>query len=255
MFINPVPQSAWDLKFRLFKVEARVHPSFWLGGLLFARNSGDMVHLAAGVALLFVSILVHEMGHALAGRYFGDRAPSVSLYVMGGFYQAGSARLQYGKFIGMCLCGPLAGFLLGAAAFGAMVAISLHYIPKNELLEFVLINAFYINAIWGLVNLLPVFPLDGGQIFRELLRWKFPRQGDVLCFTVSMVVGIAVAMIGLALNYLFDFGLFMALLFGSMAWQNYQFRKIALLSRGHAEDEDEQPRQAWERDADWWKKG
>ena len=106
-----------------------------------------------------------------------------------------------------------------------------------------------------LVNLLPVFPLDGGQIFRELLRWKFPRQGDVLCFTVSMVVGIAVAMIGLALNYLFNFGIFMALLFGSMAWQNYQFRKIALLSRDHSEEDDEQPRQAWERDADWWKKG
>ncbi len=61
--------TAYDLKFKLLGIPARVHPSFWLGGLLFTSGSHGIQFILVGIALLFLSIFVHEMGHALCGKH------------------------------------------------------------------------------------------------------------------------------------------------------------------------------------------
>lgn len=76
---------------------------------------------------------------------------------------------------------------------------------------------FFINLYWGFVNLLPVQPLDGGQISREFFTWIMPRNGQRVALGVSALVGglIAVyAMVGMNSPYL-------AAIFGIMALQSY----------------------------------
>ena len=117
---------------------------------------------------------------------------------------------------------------------------------------------FWINAIWGVANLLPIFPLDGGQIARELARWKSPRRGDAIALQISFCVAIAIALLAIAKalspsyrasNALGD--IFPVLLFGMLAYQSYSLRK-QILQYG-AEEEAEDSRQRWEQNADWWK--
>lgn len=250
-----LPQTRFDLKFRLLGVAARVHPSFWLLALLFAGPEMRFSEFLIGSVLLFLSISVHEMGHALSGKHYGDRSPSILLYGMGGLYFPGSTNLRRGRAIWMLVWGPLAGFLLGAIFAVIALGTSRGWIPRHELLEFAVRNGIFINLIWGLVNFVPVFPLDGGQIFMEIVRWKFPHKDDVFGYTVSMVVGIVAAVASLAAGFFVGFRtcLWPALLFGSLAYQNFKLRKFAIMSGGHFEEEA--PRQAWEQDADWWKGG
>ncbi|NOZ40261.1 MAG: hypothetical protein GXP24_08555, partial [Planctomycetes bacterium] len=52
----------------------------------------------------------------------------------------------------------------------------------NEMLT----NLFFTNILWGVVNLLPIYPLDGGQISRELCQLRHPREGMILSLRISM---------------------------------------------------------------------
>lgn len=252
MFLQGVQPTAWDLKFRLFGIESRVHPGFWLGGLLFAQTAKSTWELLAGVGALFVSIMVHELGHALCGKYYGDKVPSITLHMMGGYYTPGSIGLKHGQQIWMLIWGPLAGFILGAIAVGVAFAMLQKVIPYSDVLWTIVRNTIWICMIWGVVNLFPIFPLDGGQIFREIVRWKFPSKDDAFCYKVSMIVALMVSGLAIWLAVTFGFGIITVILFLSLAYQNYQFYQMEKNRRG-VEDEDG-PKQPWEQDADWWKK-
>ena len=138
--------------------------------------------------------------------------------------------------------------------FGVAVGLALTGVTIPKLVQGLLFQAVFINVVWGVVNLIPVFPLDGGQILQEVVRWKFPRKGDEFVCTVSMWVGASVALLLLAAHFAFHTGLFGPLLFGLLAYQNFTLRKqIRAMGPYYGREEDE-PRQPWERDADWWKK-
>ncbi len=251
------PPTPFDLKFRLLGVDARIHWTFWLGGLLFTRGSTEFSLVLTGIATLFISILVHEMGHALSGKYFGDRVPSITLHAMGGHYTPGYS-LRHRQFVWMIIWGPLAGFILGGVAVAAWYLVPIGILASNKILFYVIWDAMWINIVWGVVNLLPVFPLDGGQVLREVLRWRNPSGDDVRAYTVSMVAAVIVAALMAALNVLnitSSFGLYPILLFGFLAYNNYVLRKYEIETGGMARHEELAPRQPWERDADWWKNG
>jgi stage IV sporulation protein FB len=248
-----IPETRFDLKFRILGVDARIHPTFLLCGFLFAAGAGGILFMLVGTVVLFISILVHEMGHALCGKHYGDRVPSILLYGLGGLYFPGSIRLREGKQIWMCLCGPLAGFILGAVAAGALFALRHEWLPYSDLLYFIIWSAIWINLIWGLVNLLPIFPLDGGQILREIVSWKFPLKDDAFSYTFSLIAAVIMVAAAIAAHIMFNIGIVPALLFAVLAFQNYQLRKHSILTGGMAQEEEE-PREAWQQDPDWWKK-
>jgi Zn-dependent protease len=74
-----------------------------------------------------------------------------------------------------------------------------------------------VNIMWGIINLLPVFPLDGGQIARELLNIQNPRNGTVMALQLSAGTAVLVAAYAL-LNE----RIYLALLFGYLAYANFQ---------------------------------
>src|SRR2546422_735068 len=80
---EPPAHTRYDLHFSLAGIPVCVHPLFWLMTALFGASAGDLIQLLVWIAVVFVSILIHEMGHALMMRWYGQ--PSrVVLYLAGG---------------------------------------------------------------------------------------------------------------------------------------------------------------------------
>ncbi|MCA9234550.1 MAG: hypothetical protein KDA44_03735 [Planctomycetales bacterium] len=251
LFAEP-PRSEYDLRFRAFGFPVRVHPYFWLLAVLLGVGFGrgesvDLADLVIWIAVVFVSILVHELGHAFAQRHFGGR-PWITLHAMGGLAACDDCDRAPRSQILIALAGPAAGF---ASALLAVVALRItgHVVgfrfgspdsfgsaieglrifggtlyweaTGNPRMNFLLRQFFWVNIGWGLINLLPIYPLDGGQVSREVLTLKNPRRGIVLSLQVSMSAAAIMAGVGLVAWK----SLFTALLFGSLAYSSYQALK------------------------------
>lgn len=249
MFFAEPPRSQYDVHFRLFGFPVRVHPFFWVVAILLGvgvrpGRKVDLAELLIGVGVIFASILIHELGHALMQRRFGGR-PWITLYAFGGLASCSDCDRSPRSQILISLAGPAAGFAFAVAAVvllrltGHVAGIApgsgqhapdgfyalplfiatvfwepLASRPANLLLG----NLFWVNIGWGLVNLLPIYPLDGGQVSREVLTLSNPRRGIVLSLQVSMVAAAAMAVIGLV-----AWGSpLVALMFGSLAYSSYQ---------------------------------
>ena len=144
-----------------------------------------------GALIMTLSILLHELGHALAYRLFGEPNATIVLWGLGG--------LTYGRKPGrpwqdivISLAGPFFGFVLGMASLWASVAFGRRLDPR---LADVLGLLVFINLFWTVVNVLPIHPMDGGQALRTLLvSWK-----GLAGLKASLVISIATAVLaGLA---------------------------------------------------------
>jgi stage IV sporulation protein FB len=258
-------RTAWDLKWTMFRIPCRVSPWFWLVSFLFCYDFGQpppMPFVCIGIGCMFLSILVHEYGHAFAGRYYGDDENYTILYWLGGLCVPGKGVPPRMPRIVVLLWGPGAEFILGAIAGAVILAARRDLIHiHNDYLWAALINLMYISFIWAGMNLVPVYPLDGGQILLEIVRWKAPQRGELFGFTVSMVAAIIITVgaIGFA-GYRAARGqqdprdLFPAFLFGQLAFKSYQYRKHIEMY-GQIEGITPERREAWEQDPDWWKRG
>ena len=157
------------LRFRLFGFPVRIDVTFLLIAAFLGLGTGevDIGLMLTWVVLLGGSVLAHELGHAVAARSLGAR-PSILIHGMGGLTSYVPPRpLTRGESIGVSLAGPGAGFALGLVVLG--VALAAPTPAHGSLAELAVRAAIYINLGWGLVNLLPVLPLDGGQILVQLM--------------------------------------------------------------------------------------
>lgn len=177
---HPEP-TAYDVKFRLFGVPVRVHPAFWLVhgtiGLLFAQIGGASVFFL-WVGCVFVSILVHELGHVFAGRAFGADGEIV-LTILGGLAIGSSdLHVRWHRII-VYLAGPAAQLLLAGILWLILAPMGDESPAAGAFSRYVFLTLnvlMGINVSWPLFNLLPIPPLDGGQVARELIHWH--RFGD-----------------------------------------------------------------------------
>lgn len=254
---NPTP---FDLHFRLFGFPVRVSPWFWLVSALlgdFILNKYGLLYLLVWIACVFVSILLHELGHAFAARWFGSPA-RIDLIAFGGLASyAHPPRAGWRRML-IALAGPAAGFLLAGAIYGSNEAA-----PWRESSDFALRTysfLIWINLFWNCVNLLPIWPLDGGKVCRELAYMAGARNPDAIAYGVSMVVAGLLAVWGLLVatgneprwlveNSPFAPSLFMTIWFGLFAVQSYVLlqeanRRAAWGKPYHDEDDDRLP---WER--------
>lgn len=234
MLLAEPPRSSADLNFGLLGIPVRVHWSFWLVSVLMCFNAtgGDAVLIVSWVAASFLSIVVHEMGHALIIRKQGWR-PWVTLYAMGGLASYHPTRHNPWTQIQISFAGPAAGFIFAALIYMVLL-LSGHPVefPRDSSLFFsieitgvdtrvpkwdFIHNLLFINIWWGLLNLLPIFPLDGGNISREFLNMH-SSDGLRISLQLSMVTAIVVAILG----YMKLHDLYIALFFGYMAFMSYQ---------------------------------
>ena len=118
MLLGEPPPTQADLHFRVFGIPVRVHPLFWIVTLflgLAAARRPIRCETLIWVAVVFVSILVHELGHALMQRYFGGH-PWITLYGFGGLASCNDCDRSPRSQILISLAGPVAGFLLAASS-------------------------------------------------------------------------------------------------------------------------------------------
>lgn len=196
------------LRFRLGRIPIEVEPLFWLMAFVMGSNlRGPAIVL--WVLVVFVSIIVHELGHALASMAFGARA-KIKLHSMGGLTFP-DRKLTRSQEIIMTLAGPFAGFALAAVAYAIVWQFPTVLLTPNAglLLSFLV----SVNFWWGVMNLLPVPPLDGGHV---ALALGGPRRHHAV-----RVVAVAVA--GLVVVWsVMDGAMYRAVLFGLLGYQNLQ---------------------------------
>jgi len=222
---GPIQPTRFDLAFSLFGIPVRVTPWFWLGGVLLGygllrdQERGPTLMLI-WLGVMFVSILIHELGHACFAALFGY-PPSIMLYQFGGvtLYQPMHA-YSTAKAILITAAGPAFGFVLAAASLIAlyMVGSAVGFGQGGTTLwQEALGMSASINIFWTILNLMPVLPLDGGQICREACIAASPRRGIFVALWISVVVG---ALIGLGMFYTRQ--TFGGIMFLMLAVQNYQ---------------------------------
>ena len=223
------------ISFSLFGFPTTIQPFFGLIALLItAANLGpinDMpfwiAQLAVGAAGVLLSILVHELGHAFSFRYL-FRVPCV--IVLHGFGGMAVPQQQYNRGYGfsgavkgcfLAFSGPLAGFVLAFfTLFTFFSFFSLDVVPADvglALLHWFLWWTGMISIFWGIINLMPIYPMDGGHIAREICEFLFPRRGIEISLILSMAA--AVLLIGAAIQMKM---IILAVFFGFFAYQNYQ---------------------------------
>jgi len=204
-------ETPYDLKFKLFGIPVRVHPLFWVITACMGWGGRDFQFTLIWIACVFVSILVHEFGHGLMSRRFGGR-PSILLQSMGGLCTSQGGQ-SFGERMLVILAGPAAGlalFLLVITGCNLSIGLTLKdafalvgwgseletmqtYMRLSRLGSPIavttVLNLIYINLYWSLFNLLPIFPLDGGQLLETVLLRSY--RNDVVRWTY--VVGIALS--------------------------------------------------------------
>ena len=186
---------------RLAGIPVRIEPTFLVVLVLLGLPQSPL-RVATWVVIAAVSVLVHELGHAIAFRAYGIK-PSIVLHGFGGL-TSGSGELEPGQRIVTSLAGPLSAlFLFGVPALllersGAVPAGDLSVIVRQVV---------WVNVGWSLLNLAPVLPLDGGQVFRDVCDITTGGRGRRPAEIVSVVVAV-----GLGL-WAFSQGLVLAALF------------------------------------------
>ena len=144
-------------------------------------QSGSIAFALGLTGLLLASIVLHELGHSLTARCFGCDTRCITLTVIGGCASLECMpRKAWQEFL-TAAAGPLVSFALGVVLYVASA-----FLPERNMLGDVLWCGGHINIVLGCFNLLPGFPMDGGRIFRSVMRIAFNR---VKATYVAMVVG------------------------------------------------------------------
>jgi stage IV sporulation protein FB len=207
--------------FRLLGVPVRVEPFFVIVAVLFGIQLEPLWLVLVWVLLVFVSVLVHELGHVMAYRVFGQRS-AVVLHGFGGFtILGGGGRRVLGKRRSIIV--SLAGSLTQIAVLGipTLVALNSQWAEQRHFEWRYISNDFnwwpilsllaFVSLWWGLFNLLPIRPLDGGHIAEELVGFENACKLSLGACAVAAFVA-----------FRFLGTLFPLLFFGMLAYLNYR---------------------------------
>ena len=161
----------------------------------------------------FISILVHELGHALTAKYFGKRVEIV-LQAFGGYAAySGGGSLSKLQTLAITAAGPAIQILLGVAVMIPTESFD----GLSEQGEKFFTILYMISFLWAILNLLPVLPLDGGRLMETILGPHRIR----LTLKISIVVAIVVAILGLK----FTGSILLPMFMGLMAYESYKSLK------------------------------
>ena len=177
-------ETPFDVRFNLFGIPIRIHPIFWLSAAMMRWNPDRLEIVVLAVICVLVSVLVHELGHALVLRHYGYPSEIV-LYFLGGY--ATATRLPTWKQIWSLAAGPLAGFSLAALVF------AVRHIPGTDsvfrsypAVAEVYLMLMFSGMIVNLMNLVPCIPLDGGQIMAALVS-HYGARGRSTSLTIMKI--------------------------------------------------------------------
>lgn len=191
---------------RWFGIDVFVHPTFWLLPLLVVL--GGATNLPLELAALFGAfgcVALHEYGHALAARLFGIQTRDITLYPLGGVARLEGMPERPWPEVVVALAGPAVNVAIAAGLLGLLVLDGVNPLAGSFATP---ADALFARLLWinlGLVafNLLPVFPMDGGRVFRALLSLVTDRvTATEVAATVGMGLAGVMGLVGLVTGHL-----------------------------------------------------
>lgn len=204
--------------FRIGKIPVKVSSFFWITAAIIGFVGSEFfsgLPLFASIPILifmvFISVLVHELGHAATALLFGQR-PYIELIAFGGLtYPEGKKIKKWQEFL-VVLNGPLFGFALfwlAKTASGFASAVSPLLFTSLKVLALM-------NVFWSIVNLFPVLPLDGGQLVRILFEGIFKARGVRHAHFFSLLLSATLSLGSFFIGFLFG-----GIIFSIFAVQNF----------------------------------
>lgn len=223
--------------FRLFGITVFLHWSWFLLAAYQISERLKNYHWPGWGVMEYLSVfgivLAHEFGHALACRSVGGRADRIMLWPLGGIAYV-NPPMRPGALLWSIVAGPLVNIVLAPATL-AFAYWAGQAMPHSDLAHFA-IALTYINGILLVFNIMPVYPLDGGQILHALLWFVLGFSRSLRVVSVIGIVGAA----GLGyLVYLSGGSAFAYALVLYIAFQAYNgFRIAQYVARQPAGDQD-----------------
>ena len=168
---------------RIFGIRIRVHYAFLFLLLLIGWSASRTGGLAAAlmsmvaICLVFVFVVLHELGHSLVAMRFGVRVWDITLLPIGGMARMESIPESPFQEICIALAGPAVNFICVLLLLPFLVGISLSktlLFPGAVVTGQILHMLVQINLMLGIFNLLPAFPLDGGRVARAFMAMRMP---------------------------------------------------------------------------------
>lgn len=200
--------------FHLGRIPVTVQPWFFVTALLIGPRR--LPGIVLWLVVVFAGVLIHELGHALAVRRQGLDA-TVELHGFGGATRWSSATpLPPAQRALISAAGPAVGIAVGTAA----LALAKLLPPGQPLLGELLQYAVFVNLGWGVLNLLPVLPLDGGMIVASLVESVWGPGALYTVRVLSVVVCVGLCALALSVGWLWS-----AFLAGVLAISNLQARR------------------------------
>lgn len=205
------------------KIPVTIRGGFWLvAALIGFLNSWSLIGTFLWIIIIFVSVLVHEFGHAILSLSFGQH-PRIELIPFGGVTFPEGKKIKLWKEFIVVFAGPFFGFLLFVLATFLLTFMNQQATP----MLFIFVKVFQVvNLFWTVVNLLPILPLDGGQLMRIILEGIFKHKALRYTLFVSMVVSAGFSL------FFFLYGAFLVgAIFFLFAFQNFEtYRRTKLIA-------------------------
>lgn len=189
-------ETQYDLHFQILGIPVRIHPIFWLSSAFLAWGGadGNLGLILLGILCVLVSILIHELGHAVLIRRFGYPS-EITLFFLGGY--ATSSRFSTRKNVAVSAAGPAAGLTLFGTIYVAFVVVRDQWpalLQGNDAVLYCFQLLLFANLMWNVMNLVPCIPLDGGQIMQSLIYRYVGRQAGERVLQVSIAASAGVAL-------------------------------------------------------------
>lgn len=193
-----MPIEGRGLKFRVAGIPITIDWTFPVVMVVFGLAAGlGLADTGWWLLIVLVSVLWHELGHATALAAFGRRSRIVIHSVFGLTVSDDGPELRDSDSIIVSLAGPLAGAALGAAL---LVVHAQDVAAPGSTWEFLLSRLVWINLGWGLLNLLPIVPLDGGHVLQRVVHMISPPHTDTIPNYVTIAVATPLAVAAFAVG-------------------------------------------------------
>jgi len=198
----------WSFKIgSIFGIPVRIHITFLLLLFFVAVNPhkgllGGLVGVVF-IILVFIGVLLHELGHSLVARHFGESVHDIVLLPIGGVSRMEIPQDPRQEIL-VAVSGPVVSlilamfFLILSLLFGYSLGFGSFIKAESR----ILVELFYVNLMLAIFNLIPAFPMDGGRILRGILALRMePVRATRIAVGVGQVLAVVMFFIGIFFNW------------------------------------------------------
>ena len=201
-FLLILPVFAWLIAIQLTELATVLNLAMGAGIDVATLEGTEWIWILGSAAAigLFVSVLLHELGHSVAAMRYDVPIESITLWLLGGVASFTEMPKDWRQEFVIAIAGPIVSVAIGVVSYAVLLVVP----PALDPLRFVFAYLAVMNVVLAVFNMLPAFPLDGGRVLRSLLARNRPYAvATQQAARVGQLFAIALGLFGLlALNFI-----------------------------------------------------